>query len=45
LRYIHELDVGPPVAELSLSERDQAARLRRVLAALDPADLAVIDMG
>jgi hypothetical protein len=45
LRYARELDGGPPVVELSLSEREQAARLRRMLATLDPADLAVIGMG
>jgi hypothetical protein len=45
LRYARELAVGPPVVDLSPAERDQAARFRRVLAVLHPADLAVIGQG
>ncbi|HEY7154732.1 MAG TPA: GIY-YIG nuclease family protein [Gemmataceae bacterium] len=45
LRYIRELAAGPLVVELSPAEREQEARFRRVLAAMDPADLPVIGMG
>jgi hypothetical protein len=45
LRYIREQVNGDVSHEPDPCERDQAARIRQVLAALDSASLAVISMG
>jgi hypothetical protein len=45
LCYIREQSAGGPAPELDPRARVQAAQLRRVLAALDPAGLATIGMG
>jgi hypothetical protein len=45
LRYIREQVVGDVAPEPDPQARAQAARIRRVLTALDPADLTVIGMG
>jgi hypothetical protein len=45
LRYIHEQVNGDMSHEPDPCERTQAARIRRVLTALDPAGLAVLGLG